>query len=196
MFSNRFVVRLLATMALVCCLLLPQGSPAQDKATGEVQFTADTNAERDSGVWIDGRYVGYVRELKGDKKVLLAPGQHEVSVRQAGYVTFTKTIVVKAGGVQVVAVTMEPDSKAQLPGDNAATVKVNVKPTRAAVFVDDGYVGHGGDLGGRFHSLLVAPGKHHVKIELPGYRTYETDINVVAGQKSEIRTELVKGSTP
>jgi hypothetical protein len=31
-------------------------------------------------------------------------------------------------------------------------------------------------------------------VELPGYRTFETEVNLLAGQKSEVRTELVKGS--
>jgi len=42
---------------------------AQDsKVLGEVAFQGDTSVDRDSGVWIDGEYVGYVKELKGHKK--------------------------------------------------------------------------------------------------------------------------------
>jgi hypothetical protein len=55
-------------------------------------------------------------------------------------------------------------------------------------------VGHASELGGKFHSLVVNPGKHKIKIELPGYRTYETEVDVLAGQKAEVKTELVKGS--
>jgi hypothetical protein len=29
--------------------------------------------------------VGYLKELKGSKKVLLLPGQHVITVRQGGY---------------------------------------------------------------------------------------------------------------
>ena len=85
-----------------------------------------------------------------------------------------------------------------LPGattpDVTAELKISVQPKRAAVFLDGSYVGHASELGGRFHSLLVSPGKHKIKIELPGYRTFETDVDVLAGQKSEVKTELVKGS--
>jgi hypothetical protein len=42
--------------------------------------------------------------------------------------------------------------------------------------------------------MAISPGKHRIKIELPGYRTFETEVNLLAGQKSEIKTELVKGS--
>jgi hypothetical protein len=42
--------------------------------------------------------------------------------------------------------------------------------------------------------MLLSPGKHRIKIELPGYRTFETEVNLLAGQKSEVKTELIKGS--
>ena len=167
---------------------------AQDsKVMGEVRFDGDTQLDRDSGVWIDGDYVGYVKELKGNKKVLLLPGKHHIAVRQAGYSEFTQDIVVEPGQVQNVLVAMHLLPSAKTP-DVTAELRVTVHPKRAAVFLDGNYVGHASELGGRFHSLLVSPGNHKIKIELPGYRTFETDVNVLAGQKSEVKTELIKGS--
>jgi hypothetical protein len=154
---------------------------AQDsKVMGEVQFDGATKVEKDSGVWVDGGYVGYLKELKGDKKVLLLPGEHEIVVRQSGYVDFSQKIVVEPGQTQVVAVT--------------ATLKVTVQPGRAAVFLDGRYVGHASEFGGATHSMLISPGKHQIKVELPGYRTFETEVSLLAGQKSEVKTELAKGS--
>jgi hypothetical protein len=45
----------------------------QSPRMGEVRFSADNQTERDSGVWIDGKYAGYVKELKGNRKVMLPP---------------------------------------------------------------------------------------------------------------------------
>jgi hypothetical protein len=43
--------------------------------------------------------------------------------------------------------------------------------------------------------MKVAPGRHLVKIELPGYRTYETSVDAVMGmKKTEVQVELPKGS--
>jgi len=167
---------------------------AQDnKVLGEVRFQGDTSMDRDSGVWVDGNYVGYVKELKGGKKVLLIPGKHEIAVRQAGYADLVKQIVVEPGQLQTVQVSMK-----MLPGertpDITATLKLTVRPKRAAVFLDNRYIGHASEMGGSFHTLLVSPGKHHIRIALPGYRTFETDVNLLAGQKSEVKTELMKGS--
>ncbi len=163
------------------------------KVMGEVRFEGDTQLDRDSGVWIDGDYVGYVKELKGNKKVLLLPGKHHVAVRQKGYEDVTRDIVVEPGQVQTIQVSMHLIPGATTP-EVTSELKISVRPKRAAVFLDGSYVGHASELGGRFHSLLVSPGKHKIKIELPGYRTFETDVNVLEGQKSEVKTELVKGS--
>jgi hypothetical protein len=184
----------LAIAVMLASLLAPVGMSAQGQVMGELQFSGATKVERNSGVWIDGQYVGYLKELKGDKKIVLLPGDHEVSVRQAGYKDFRKNIVVEPKQVQRFAVTMQKDPRALYPAANAATLKLDVMPERAAVFVDDAYIGHASDFGGAFHSMLVTPEKHRVKIELPGYRTFETEINPLARQKTEIKTELVPGS--
>ncbi len=43
---------------------------------GEIQLEGATKIEKTSGVWVDGQYLGYLRELKGSKKILLVPGEH------------------------------------------------------------------------------------------------------------------------
>ena len=166
----------------------------KNQVMGELQFSGATKVERESGVWIDGQYVGYVKELKGNKKILLLPGEHEVSVRRAGYQNFEEKVVVEPGALEPLTVRMEKDPNAQYPAKNAANLKLNVVPDRAAVFVDTGYVGHASDFGGAFRSMTVAPGKHKIRVALPGYKTFETDITLAAGQKSEIKVELVKGT--
>ena len=166
----------------------------QSPAMGEVRFSADNQTERDSGVWIDGKYAGYVKELKGNRKVMLPPGEHEISIRQAGYKDFTKKLVVESDQIQTIAVVMEENTKAIYPGADAAELRLDIRPKRAAVYVDDGYLGHGSDFGGRFHSMLVSPGKHRLRVILDGYRTYEAEINVLASQKSQMKIVLEKSS--
>jgi hypothetical protein len=171
--------------------------PQQGQQPGEVRFSADNEQQRDSGVWIDGKYFGYVKELKGDKKVLLPPGEHEIDIRSDGYKDLVKKIVVEPGQTQTIDVLMEENPKAIYPGEDAAELRLDIQPKRAAVFLDDAYVGHGGDFGGRFHSMLVAPGKHRLKVTLNGYRPYEGEINPVATEKSRMKIVLEKeGASP
>lgn len=164
-------------------LVAPSPSRAQQsQVMGRLKFSSHSKAIADSGVWIDGQYVGYIKELKGDNKISLLPGPHEISVRQAGYKDFVKAIVMDPKQEQTIDVTMAKDPAAEYPtGRDAAELKLNIAPARAAVFVDDGYIGHASDFGG-YHIMVVTPGKHRVRVELPGYRTFETEVNPLPGQ--------------
>src|SRR5450755_1980491 len=103
--SRLRLVRLV--FASLCFLGAIVSSSAQsNKVMGEVHFEGATKVERDSGVWIDGGYVGYLKELKGSKKVLLLPGEHQIVVRQSGYDEFNGKIVVEPGQIQTVQVVM------------------------------------------------------------------------------------------
>ena len=166
---------------------------AQNDVMGELQFEGKTKVERDSGVWIDGNYVGYLKELNGSKKIMLLPGEHQVTVRQSGYVDFVQKVVVEPGEKRLVVVSLHLAPSATVP-EVTATLKLKIKPERAAVFLDGKFVGHAGDFGGAFKSMKISPGKHRVRVELPAYRTFETEVNLLANQESEIKTELVKGS--
>lgn len=168
---------------------------AQNQVMGELQFEGVTKVDKTSGVWVDGQYVGYLKELKGNKKVLLLPGEHTISVRQNGYADFNKTLTVKPGEKQIVMVAMIKAATGLMPA-TWAIIKIAVNPNRAAVFLDGRFVGHVSEFEGLGRSLQVAPGRHAVKIALPGYQTFETSINPSANQKVEIRTNLLKSSVP
>lgn len=183
----------------VFCLLILAGSPlftptlrADNKVLGEVELEGASKVENTSGVWVDGQYVGYLNELKGSKKLLLLPGEHEITVRQGGYLDFVQKISVRAGAKQTIPVKMEKDTRIVLP-TVTAEIKLDVKPNRAAVFVDGVFVGHIAEFSGIGRALLVAPGKHSIKISLPGYQTFETEIQLFANQKSTVKTDLVAG---
>ena len=180
--------------ALVLVLgCLPLASSARDsEVLGEVRFRADNAAAKSAGVWVDGRYVGYLNELKGSKKVLLLPGEHEISVREAGYKSVDETISVQPNQTQTLRVSMAKDPQALLP-TVTAEVKLSIDPDRAAVFVDDQYAGHVHEFGGAGRAMLLSPGRHHIKISLPGYQSFITDIEVRANQKYDIKTHLPKG---
>jgi hypothetical protein len=166
---------------------------AQNKVLGELQFQAANKPAKTAGVWVDGQYLGFLRELKGSKKVLLLPGEHEVSVRQAGYKEFQEKVVLEPGQQQSLTVALQKDPHAQY-SSVTAEIKISVQPDRAAVFLDDAYAGHAHEFGGVGRAMLVSPGKHHIKIILPGYQDFDAEVNLVANEKYEIKTELLKGS--
>jgi PEGA domain len=166
---------------------------AQNEVMGELEFEGKTKVEQSAGVWVDGNYVGYLKELKGKKKIMLLPGQHEVIVRQSGYVDSVQKVLVQPGEKRLVSVTLQLAPHAIVP-NVTATLKLHIKPKRAAVFLDEKYVGHAGEFGGRFRSMQISPGKHKIRVELPGYRTFVTEVDLLANQETEVKTELQVGS--
>ena len=186
---------LAAVAAAVCCLMLlsPPSRAAQNQVMGEVRFEGSSKIDKTSGVWIDGQYLGYVSELKGDKKVLLMPGDHQISVRQSGYQNNDEKLTIEPGETYTVHVKMLKDPRVRY-SPITSEIKLSVTPERAAVFVDDVFVGHVSEFGGTGRAMLVAPGTHRLKITLPGYQTFETDVKLLAKQKFEVKTDLVKGS--
>jgi hypothetical protein len=174
-------------------LLFGPMSFAQNKVMGQVNFVPATKVEKSAGVWIDGQYVGHISELKGDKKILLLPGEHDISVRQTGYHDFAQKIVVEPTQAMDLTIKLEKDERVQMP-EVTAEVKLKVTPDRAAVFLDGTFVGYVHEFGGVGRAMLVSPGKHQIKIALPGYRDFTTEVNLLANQKFTLRTDLLAGS--
>ncbi|HXF11714.1 MAG TPA: PEGA domain-containing protein [Terriglobales bacterium] len=165
-----------------------------NQVLGEVELIGASKVENSSGVWIDGQYLGYLKELKGSKKILLLPGSHEVTVREDGYHEFSQKIDVRPGEKQTISVKLEKDPQFKLP-TVFSDIKLSVTPDRAAVFVDGQYVGHAGELGGIGKSLQVAPGHRKITVSLPGYQSFTTEVDLAPNQKFQIKTDLLKEGT-
>ena len=168
-------------------------NPTANKLMGQIDFKGVTKLDRESGVWVDNQYVGFVKELKLDKKVLLLPGEHEISVRQAGFLNQDQKVVIEPGKTILLTVRLEKDPNAIYAKVNAQ-VKIDVTPDRAAVFVDGKFAGSVSDFKGVGKAMLIAPGKHKIKIDLAGYRPFETDVDLLPNQKMTVKTDLVEGS--
>src|SRR5260370_42463739 len=88
---------------------------------------------------------------------------------------------------------MLKDPLTQFPSRNAL-IKLHVTSERAAVVVDDACVGSVSEFTGVGHGMLVSPGKHRIKIALPGYQAFDTEVSLLPRQKIAIKTDLVPGS--
>lgn len=187
MFGHRSWSAILAVVAVVGL------AQAEDRVQSELKFVAHTKADKTAGVWVDGQYVGFVKELNGDKKITLLPGKHEVMVRQAWYKDYVQEIILEPGQTSVVNVALVKEAH---PNTREATgeLKISATPSRAAVFVDNQFAGHVDEFDGAGKAMLLTPGRHNVRVALPGYLPFETVVNLRAHQKLKIQTELVKGS--
>jgi PEGA domain len=76
------------------------------------------------------------------------------------------------------------------PGDRSesASLSIRVQPANAEVFIDgERWDGPSGDA--RL-IVQVAPGIHHVEVRHDGYRTYQSDVTVRAGETSPVNISL------
>jgi len=196
--SHRLLVVLLlgaCTFAISALAVTAQNQKPQasNQVLGEVQFVGAEKPEKTAGVWIDGQYIGYVSELRDDKKVMLLPGQHEISFRQTGYLDSTQSYVVEPGKKLIITVRLDKDPKAQF-ATVTSEIKLKVTPERAAVFVDGDFAGYVRQFNGMGRGMLVSPGDHHIKIALAGYQEFNTDVKLLPKQKITVKTDLVAGS--
>lgn len=184
--SNRRVVSVVVILLIgVVC--------AQDRVQSELRFAAHSNDEKTAGVWVDGQYVGSVKELTGDKKLTLLPGKHEIVIRQAWYNEFVTEVILEPGKTHEVKV--ELVKSARLPTKDATgELKIAATPSRAAVFVDGQYAGRVDEFDGVGKAMLLTPGQHRLRIALPGYLPFDTTVDLHPQQKLKIQTDLVKGS--
>ena len=166
---------------------------AQDRVQSELRFAAHSKDEKTAGVWVDGQYVGSVKELAGDKKLMLLPGKHEIVIRQAWYNEFVIEVILEPGKTHEVNFVLVKSPR--LPTKDAtAELKIAATPSRAAVFVDGQYAGHIDEFDGVGKAMLLTPGQHRLHIALPGYLPFDTTVDVRPQQKLKIQTDLVKGS--
>ena len=188
MFGRRtFLFTAIFSMCAACLLY------AENRVLAEVRFVAHNSAEKTAGVWVDGQYLGYVKELSGDKKMLLLPGKHEIVVRQPWYKDYVEKAVLEPGELHTVTLSLAKDAR-KLPNDATGELKISTTPVRAAVFVDEQFAGHANEFDGVGKAMLLTPGQHRVRIALPGYLPFETTVDLRPHQKLKIQTALVRGS--
>jgi PEGA domain len=163
---------------------------AGNRVLGEIRLEARNKAAKSSGVWIDGQYLGYLQELKGSRKILLLPGKHDIVVRQDGFLDFQRSVVVEPDQTLNIPVMLRKNPRSVYPSV-PAELKLSVDPDRAAVFVDGRFVGHAGEFG---RGMLLTPGKHQIRIDLPGYRPFAATVNLLPQQTAVLKTTLLSGS--
>src|SRR5215469_6865782 len=152
-------------LGLLFAIVLTGGSSlwaSDNQVLAEVRFVAHNDAEKKAGVWVDGQYVGYVKELNGDKKMLLLPGKHQIVVRQPWYKDYVEDAVLEPGEVHTIILALAKDPRV-VPKNATGELKISATPVRAAVFVDDQFAGHVDEFNGVGKAMLLTPGQHHLR---------------------------------
>ncbi len=179
-YKTATVRRLLPLLTALLFLLSVAPLAAQQvDDPGEIQILTSNETEKDSGVWVDDEYIGYLRDFWGNKKIMLSPGEHEIGIRKFGYKDFKQKVQIDPGQVYLLPIHMELDVNTQYPTENTVSLRINATPQDAAVLIDGAYVGYVRQIG---RSLTVTAGRRKVRIEMQGYRPYENEFQLTAGR--------------
>ena len=84
----------------------PTISKGSHTVLGELKLQSAGKVEKRAGIWIDGKYLGYLDELKGSKRILLTAGEHEIVARLSGHEDFSTTVEVVPGQKRLVPVAL------------------------------------------------------------------------------------------
>jgi hypothetical protein len=71
-------------------------------------------------------------------------------------------------------------------GRERGTLRLDVSPADASIYVDGMFRGTGQDL----RRLNLPPGRHRLEVVRPGYRTLERDVDVEAGETEQVEVDL------
>lgn len=186
--------KILGLALAAACLLSPGVLRAQNEVMGAIHFEAGSKAAKDSGVWVDGRYLGVLAQLHGYNKVTLIPGTHNVLVRQAGYKDFEATLDVQPATTTKLKVVMEKDPSA-VYASLTAQLKIDATPDNAGVFVDGAFAGKAHEFGGVGRAMILKPGTHDIKLVCPGYQDFQQTVDLAPNKKLKITATMQPGDS-
>jgi hypothetical protein len=175
-------------------------------------------------VFVDGYYAGTADDFDGlFQRLHVAAGRHDITLKLDGYRTHRFRIFapvghtvklrhdmvrgtgedsedlagepeVRGGPAGYARLEDRPDerrneARGPMPPDTGR-LRMDVRPPDASIYVDGVFRGPARSVDG----VLLFSGRHHIEIVRPGYRTEERDVEVRAGETTDLRAELEPSS--
>lgn len=170
--------------------------PVSAGATSNVYATLTTNQQvgsisvssvpKSASVYIDSIFEGMTNVIVGN----LAAGTHTVTLKLAGYQTWTNTVTVNNQQTTYISATLTPVSSPQT-GD----LQVSSSPSSAAIYLNGDYQGTTLSTG-PFSITGLNPGTYTIVLKKTGYQDYTTSTKITAGSTAQVSAVLQPASTP
>ncbi len=163
----RYVVFVLLTIGVMQAL-------AQDN--GYLMVYANPH---ETGVFLDGKYLGPARNLGVTKKYAVPAGQHELNLVDPRYEAVSQEITVRAGKKTEVKQTLKPLPPAKPP---FGTIRVLNPDKFAAVYINNKFYGHADEFSNSRQGLQLNPGTYDIRVEPTSGQPVAQKITVEAGK--------------
>jgi hypothetical protein len=170
--------------------------PVNAGATSNVYATLTPNQQvgsisvssvpKSASVYIDNIFQGMTNVIVGN----LAVGSHTVTLKLAGYQTWTNTVAVNNQQTTYISATLTPVSSPQT-GD----LQVSSSPPSAAIYLNGDYQGTTLSTG-PFSITGLNPGTYTIVLKKTGYQDYTTTTKIVAGSTAQVSAVLQPAGTP
>ncbi|MCQ8893805.1 MAG: PEGA domain-containing protein [Methanolinea sp.] len=159
----------------------------RNPAPGEtITIVADLQPVVQTGtIQVSSSPAGAIARLDGGETLVtpgtfryVPPGNHAIEISMAGYLPFSTSVSVSAGGVSSVSASLTPLQTTGL-------LRVTSSPSGADVYVDDIYRGYTPMTVGS-----LSAGRHSVRLKLAGYQDYTQNVDVPAGNEAYLSASL------
>jgi hypothetical protein len=126
----------------------------------------------DAVVFVDDEEIG---NILGDA-INVPVGTHQVVVKRAGYVDFTRTLNIRPGKVTELSAQLDP---------SGGTLGIDTSPEGAQVLVDGQPMGTT-----PMRNIVLPPGTYELKVHKEGYRDELARVSIRMGKQQSLRLSL------
>ncbi|MEN6342010.1 MAG: PEGA domain-containing protein [Methanospirillum sp.] len=160
-------------------------------ADGDIGLVRASSSPGGALIYIDDVYRGVTPMGQGQSPAIevTASTTHTIRLVKQGYQDFATTFSVDAGQLRDVTGTLPPATQTSTFG----TITVLSNPSGASVYIDGTFYGTTPAAGGSPVTQSVLAGKHRVSVQLDGYDTYSTTVDVASGQTQNVVATLNSG---
>jgi hypothetical protein len=171
--------------------------------------------QRDALVYVDGYAAGIVDDFDGVfQRLQLVPGHHEIVVYLQGYRTLRQNLYLNPRSTHTIKQTLVPLAPGEtgepqpvpramppMPGppgpfspgadtQRDGTLALRVQPGDAIVYIDGEQ--WRGPQGQDRLVIQLAAGSHRVRVEKPGFQSFEVQVDVRAGETTGLNVSLIQ----
>jgi hypothetical protein len=182
----------LTVLGLSILLLFSAALPGADE-TGYIKARGKPTG---AGLFVDGKYVGPAGRFTVPEKYQVAPGDHEVTLRDPRYEDFTTKVTVRPRKTTKISYKLKhvepakpPFGRLRFGGDGEESFLSVTAGDTGAVYINDKYYGFIDELNNAGGGLLLNPGTYNVHVVSDKFGDFTKSVTIEANKVTVIPLE-------
>jgi len=149
-----------------------------------------------AGLFVDGKYIGPAGRFTVPEKYQVAPGEHEITLRDPRYEEYSTRVTVQPGKTTKISYKLKklppptgPFGRVRFGGDGAESLTSIVEGDTGPVYVNDRFFGFIDELNNAGGGLLIPAGTYTIRAESSKYGVISRTVTVEANTVTLIPLE-------